>query len=70
MCIFTSIIVNDFSGRAALQLPEANGYIKLIIRVTRMNFTQNETTVTYLDFLLKQIIISTTSIGSINGGCL
>mgnify|MGYP001274004331 CR=1 FL=1 len=70
MCIFTSIIVNDFSGRAALQLPEANGYIKLIIRVTRINFTQKETRATYLDFLLNQIIMSTIRIVRTNGGCL
>ena len=57
-------------SRAALQLPEANGYIKLIIRVTRINFTQNGTTASYLDFLLKQIIISTVSIGIANGGYL
>ena len=57
-------------SRAALQLPEANGYIKLIIRVTRMNFAQNETMVTYMDFLRKQIIISTASIGITNGGYL
>ena len=57
-------------SRAALQLPEANGYIKLITRVTRMNFTQNETTVTYMDCLRKQIITSTESIGITNGGYL